>query len=179
MRKCRGVKVSEAGKLSKSVDKICGIRSDLRDSTLSLTSDVCNNYLVCQIRKVMLRNIHVGVSDQGKFDNFGRLMMLDNFLATSLTFINMHTHTPIHMGKISKKRQRNQWVYIYIYIYIYIYYRNRQWKVSIFLSISQSIYLSIYLLKYIYTYIYINFFSSYNVWKHVRYPALISHQPGI
>ena len=22
-------------------------------------------------------------------------------------------------------------------------------------------------------------FSSYNVWKHVRYPALISHQPGV
>ena len=25
----------------------------------------------------------------------------------------------------------------------------------------------------------INFFPSYNVWKHVRYHALISHQPGV
>ena len=45
-------------------------------------------------------------------------------------------------------------------------------KINISLSLSIYIYIYIYIL-YIFS-----FFSSYNVWKHVRYPSLISRHPG-
>ena len=75
--------------------------------------------------------------------------------------------------------------YIYIYIYIHkvflilviekMYLEVESMALSDYrlsLSLSLSLSLPIYNLLSL-------FFSSYNVWKHLRYPALISRQPGV
>ena len=50
-----------------------------------------------------------------------------------------------------------------------------RWEIDNY-EVPMTIYAIFYI--YIYIYIYIYFFSSYNVWKHMRYSVLISRQPG-
>ena len=96
------------------------------------------------------------------------------------------------------KKEKEDKATFLIHCFLYIFYSNIEfseslkWKLVIgwtaniftwilcslnfqlcqFISISSPLYI------YIYIYIYIKF-SSYNVWKHVWYPALINCQPGV
>ena len=55
-------------------------------------------------------------------------------------------------------------------------YRKRDVTFACTLQLCKNERFCLYI--YIYIYIYIFFFSSYNMWKHVRYPSLVNHQPG-
>ena len=66
-----------------------------------------------------------------------------------------------------------KYIYMFLFIYIYVY------MYVLIYTYIYVLFIYIYIhMFFIYTYIYIYFFSSYNVWKHVRHPSFISRQPG-